>query len=139
MKPPRKSPIQEVVNISSPSSVMKHPPTWDETPGVKSFFSRYWQFMLWGAIFLCLVLDNMVFKWFGALTYLPLLAFSVFVLAFIMRHILNKTSTDAYIHADSYDTDFASLPAIHKVWLTQVQFFVYIVVIAILASKVLGR
>lgn len=120
-------------------TAMPNPPTWDETPGIKSFFSRYWQFAVWGAVFLVLVLDNAVFKYLGALTYLPLLAFGVFMIAFIMRHILNKTSTDAYIHADKYDTDFASLPAIHKVWLTQVQFGIYILVIAMLASKVLGR
>jgi uncharacterized membrane protein len=121
------------------STVMKLPPTREETPGIKSFFTRYWQFAVWGGIFLGLVLDNAVFKWFGALTYLPLLAFSVFMLAFIMRHILNKTSTDAYIHADAYDTDFAALPTIHKVWLTQIQFGIYILVIALLASKVLGK
>lgn len=123
---------------SDAKSVMPCPPTKAEMPGIKSFFSRYWGFMLWGGIFLGLVLDNAVFKWFGALTYLPLLAFSVFLLAFLMRYILNKTTTDAYIHTDAYETDFAALPAVHKAWLTQIQFFVYILVIAILASKVLG-
>lgn len=120
-------------------SVMDRPPTREEAPGIKSFFSRYWQFMVWGAVFLVLVLDNAVFKYLGALTYLPLLSFSVFMLAFIMRHILNKTSTDAYIHWDAYDRDFASLPTIHKVWLTQLQFGIYLIVIALLASKVLGK
>ncbi len=119
-------------------SVMPCPPTKDEAPGFKSFFRRYWQFVIWGIVFLGLVLNNEVFKFLGALTYLPLLSFGVFILAFILRHILHRTSTDAYIEGDAYDTDFASLPAIHKVWLTQVQFFVYILVIAILASKVMG-
>lgn len=118
-------------------TVMPEPPTPAETPGIKSFGERYWQFLVWGAVFLGLVLNNTVFKWMGALTYLPLLAFGVFILAFIMRHILNKTSTDAYIHGDAYDTDFASLSARDKVFLTQGQFAVYIIVIAILAASVL--
>ncbi len=119
-------------------SAMKRPPTKEETPGIKSFFVRYWKFAIWGAVFLGLVLNNTVFKYLGALTYLPLLSFGVFILAFVMRHILNRTTSDAYIETDAYEKDFAALPAIHKVWLTQVQFFIYIIVIAILASKVLA-
>ncbi len=130
--------IKAVLVDQQAPSVMSAPPTKQETPGVKSFFSRYWQFVVCGAVFLGFVLNDSVFKWVGALTYLPLLAFGVFILAFIFRFMLNKTTTDAYIHADAYETDFASLPAIHKVWLTQVQFLVYIIVIALLASKVLG-
>lgn len=130
-------PVTVVTEAVAPS-VMPEPPTKAETPGAKSFLSRYWQFLIWGGVFLGLVLNNAVFKWMGALTYLPLLAFGVFILAFIMRHILNKTSTDAYIHGDSYDTDFASLSARDKVFLTQAQFAIYIIVIAILASSVLG-
>lgn len=89
-------------------------------------------------MFLVLVLNNQVFKWLGSLIYLPLLAFGVFLLAFIMRHILNKTSTAAYIKDGAYDTDFAALDAKDKVFLVQFQFVAYIIVIAILASKVLG-
>lgn len=118
-------------------SVMPEPPTIEETPGLKSFFVRYWKFVAIGIVALTLVLNNQVFKFLGSLIYLPLLVFSVFVLAFIMRYILNKTSTDAYIKEDAYDKDFASLAARDKVALTQLQFFVYLIVIAILAAKVL--
>jgi hypothetical protein len=119
-------------------TVMPEPPTKAETPGLKSFFARYWQFVLWGIISLVLVLNNQVFKFLGALIYLPLLVFSVFILAFIVRHVLNKTSTDAYIHAEAYDTDFAGLTPFQKVVITQCQFGIYLIVIAVLASKVLG-
>lgn len=121
-----------------PATVMPTPPTKEETPGIKSFFERYWQFVLWGVISLALVLNNEVFKFLGALIYLPLLTFAVFILAFVIRHVLNRTSTDAYVHGDAYDTDFASLSARDKVFLTQVQFLIYLIVIALLASKVMG-
>ncbi len=121
------------------ASAMQKPPTYAETAGLKSFFSRYWGFLVACAVFLALVLDNWVFKYLGALTYLPLLSFGVFILAFVMRYILNKRTTDAYIETDAYEKDFAALPTIHKCWIVQVQFLVYILVIAILASKVLGR
>lgn len=121
-----------------PATVMPTPPTREETPGIYSFFQRYWQFVLWGVISLALVLNNQVFKFLGSLIYLPLLTFSVFILAFVVRHVLNKTSTDAYIHGDAYDTDFASLTARDKVFITQIQFGFYLFVIALLASKVMG-
>lgn len=124
--------------VVTPPTVMPEPPTKEETPGTISFFKRYWQFVLWGVISLALVLNNEVFKFLGALIYLPLLVFAVFILAFVVRHVLNKTSTDAYIHGDAYDTDFASLSARDKCFLTQAQFAIYIIVIALLASKVMG-
>lgn len=128
----------ESTTTAAPPTVMPTPPTKAETPGIFSFFQRYWQFCLWGAVSLVLVLNNQVFKFLGALIYLPLLVFAVFILAFVVRHVLNRTSTDAYIHADAYDTDFASLTPFQKVCVTQAQMMCYLLIIAILAARVLG-
>lgn len=138
-KPPKCS-VESTTTTAAlaPPTVMPTPPTKAETPGFTSFFERYWQFCLWGAVSLVLVLNNQVFKFLGALIYLPLLVFAVFILAFVVRHVLNRTSTDAYIHADAYDTDFASLTPLAKVVITQIQFAVYLIAIAFLAARVLG-
>lgn len=130
-------PIKAVVVEAAPPSVMPEPPTKAETPGVKSFFGNYWQFVVWAAVFFAIALNNEAFKFLGSSLYLPLKAFAVFVLAFIFRQLLNKTSTGAYIKNNAYDTDFASLSARDKVFITQGQFAVYIIVIAILAASVL--
>lgn len=130
-------PVTVVAVEVPPPSVMPAPPTKAETPGVKSFFGNYWQFVVYGAVFIALAYIKSVFDKTGSLLYLPLKGFSVFLLAFIFRHILNKTSTAAYIKDGAYDTDFASLPAETKCLITQGQFAVYIIVLAILAASVL--
>lgn len=116
---------------------MPESPTKEEIPGIGSFFRNYWLFVVWAAVFLAVVLNNSIFKQFGSISYLPLKVFAVFLMAVTMRHGLNKTSTGAYVKNDAYDKDFASLPARDKVLITQGQFFVYLIVIAVLAASVL--
>lgn len=137
VKPIIEDVIAVVPAVTVAPTVMPELPTKTETPGIKSFFGNYWQFVVWAAVFIALAYSKSVFDKTGSLLYLPLKGFSVFLLAFIFRHILNKTSTAAYIKDGAYDTDFASLPAVTKCLITQGQFAVYIIVIAILAASIL--
>lgn len=89
-------------------------------------------------ILLALVMNNTTFQKFGPVLYLIFLTLAVFVLAIMMRRILNRKTTDAYVHSGQFDKDFMAMPSNHRVWMTFIQFLVYIFVIAMIAGHVMG-
>lgn len=85
-----------------------------------------------------LVMNNAAFKTFGPILYMVMLTFAVFVLAILIRRILNRKTTDAYVHSDQFDKDFIAMPANQRVWVTIIQFLVYLFIIAMIAGHTMG-
>ena len=114
------------------------------TSPLVGYVRRNWVLLLITAAFAWLAIDDLVFAIVGWMVYPPVLCFEAILLATLFRHIFNRRTTDAYTDsrqegAGSFSADFASLPPVHKVWLTSIQIWVYIlafsIVVAVCAMK----
>lgn len=92
-----------------------------------NFFKRYWPLILGLILSFAIFTNDVLFGFLGTVIYVPALAFLGILTAILLRNIFNSNTTDKYVDEKGYNKDFHDLPPREKVWLTTLQFWVYLI------------
>ncbi len=107
-----------------------------------AFLKNYWLLLLLFAFALLIFGNAQAFLVAGTIVYVPVLTFGGILLALVFRSIFNKDTTWPYVNdgdpSHGYDADFNHLSPVHKVWITAMQFWVYLLFIAIIIHAAMG-
>jgi hypothetical protein len=104
----------------------------DTLSQLKKFVSRYWPFLVAFIIAIAIFVNNTLFNFVGTLVYVPALAILGALVALLFRNILNADTTDKFVDSKGYNVAFNELPSREKVWLTTIQFWVYIIFVGLI-------
>lgn len=107
-----------------------------------AFIKKYWPIFLLFIASLFFFENSRAFQLFGTLLYVPVLTFGGILLALGFRSIFNRDTTWPYVQDNNafrgYDSDFRTMDPESKVWLTAVQFWIYLIFIAIVIHASMG-
>lgn len=96
-----------------------------------SYIVRYWPILMLIYFGHMAMSNEELYKQWGALIFIPVKVLGVIALAFLIRHVTNRGSTEPYVNTGKYDIDFRGLTPIQKVWITVAQVLGYLLVAAI--------
>ena len=106
------------------------------------FLSKYWSFVFLFILALAVFLNASAFQVLGTILYVPVLTFGGILLVVAFRSVFNRDTTWPYVRDNDetkgYDADFRALPPEQKVWLTAIQFWVYLIFVAIVIHAAMG-
>lgn len=102
-----------------------------------NYIKRYWDILFILFVLVLGFMSEKIYEYAGTSVYLPMLFFGALAMALLARNVLNSDTTDRYVDDQNYEKDFHGLSPRDKVWHTSIQFWVYLIAAAIIASAVL--
>ena len=102
------------------------------------YLRRYWPILILLAVAWLLPTSNSAFAMLGMVVYVPAAALTVVATALLMRHLVNRKTTDDYRAKGQLKLDWASLPANQKVWVFKIELWVWILALAIVCAAILS-
>lgn len=106
------------------------------------FVKKYWSFVFLFLLALAVFLNASAFQVLGTILYVPVLTFGGILLAVAFRAVFNRDTTWPYVRdndeSKGYDADFRNLPPNQRVWFAGIQFWVYLIFVALVILAAMG-